>query len=170
MELSDLIQKRYSCRDYSSQKVSKDTLESLIELAHMAPSAVNFQPWEVIAITQDEGLEKVWDCYGKNWIKSAPVVFIICGNHQKSWKRADGKDFADVDAAIFTDHLTLAATNKGLATCWVCNFDREKLTSHFNLPNHIEPIVVLPLGYAADGNMPAKKRLSVNGIIHWDKY
>ena len=56
--------------------------------------------------------------------RTAPCVIVICGDHGASWKRkADGKDLCDVDVAITTDHMTLQATELGLATCWICNFD-----------------------------------------------
>ena len=65
-------------------------------------------------------------------------------------KRNDGKDHADIDAAIAADHITLAAASLGLATCWVCNFDKEKLVETLKLPLDYEPIVILPLGYPED--------------------
>ena len=49
----------------------------------------------------------------------APVIIAVCCDRSVSWKRADGKDYGDVDAAIALDHMTLAATEADLGTCWI---------------------------------------------------
>lgn len=45
------------------------------------------------------------------------------------------------------DHLILAATAEGLATCWVAAFKVPLLKSILNLPQGIEPIALTPVGY-----------------------
>jgi len=97
-------------------------------------------------------------------------VIIILANHEMSWKRSeDAKDHADIDISIAADHMTLAATDRGLATCWICNFDKQKTIELFDLPAHIEPIVFLPLGYPADEADPVRHRTQRKGmdeIVH----
>jgi len=94
---------------------------------------------------------------------------VICADHSQSWKRKeDGKDHADVDAAITTDHMTLQATALGLATCWICNFYVDKTRELLKLPDQLEPLVILPLGYALDSTDPerhAEKRKSLKEIV-----
>jgi nitroreductase len=70
--------------------------------------------------------------------------------HDEEWVRADGKHHGDIDIAIAVEHLCLAATEQGLATCWVCNFDAPLCKTLFDLPESEEPAVVIPLGYPAD--------------------
>ncbi|MCT4602113.1 MAG: nitroreductase family protein, partial [Marinifilum sp.] len=82
----------------------------------------------------------------------------------------DGKDHTDIDASIAIDHMTLQATELGLGTCWICNFYVEKCKDFFQLPDHIEPIAILSLGYPNDDKMPAKKRKSLEEIVHWEKF
>ena len=64
--------------------------------------------------------------------------------------RRDGKRHGDIDIAIATEHLCLAATEQGLGNCWVCNFDINMLRSSFPIPEGYDPAVLVPLGYAAD--------------------
>jgi nitroreductase len=96
-------------------------------------------------------------------------VIVICADHSQSWKRKeDGKDHADVDVAICTDHMTLQATELGLATCWICNFYVEKTRDLLSLPEHLEPVVILPLGYPLDSTDPerhAEKRKPLSDIV-----
>ena len=72
--------------------------------------------------------------------------------------RADGKRHGDIDIAIAVEHLCLAATEQGLATCWVCNFDAALCRRLFDLPDTEEPAVLIPIGYAADTHKPHTRK------------
>lgn len=79
--------------------------------------------------------------------------------------QVDGKDHADIDVAIAVEHLCLAATEQGLGTCWVCNFDVPLCREVLQLPVHIEPAVLIPVGYPAEQEMSTKKRKSLDEIL-----
>jgi len=174
MTFLDLAKQRFSARNYKPDHVSDEDLNYVLEAGRIAPSAVNYQPWQFIVIKEKENLEKVYGLYHREWFNTAPVVIILLADHNQSWKRAsNGKDHADVDVAIAADHITLAATEKGLGTCWICNFDKQKIIEFFNLPAHLEPIVILPLGYPvekADIKRHSSKRKSIEEIVHWESF
>jgi len=93
------------------------------------------------------------------------------GDHNKGWHRkSDGKDFTNIDVAISIDHLTLAATEKGLGTCWICNFDADKCCNILNLPKDMEPIALIPIGYPVIEPKSEKKRLPIDQLVHWNKF
>ena len=132
MEFLDICKGRYSVRDYKDQPIEKEKLLYILECARMAPSAVNFQPWFFIVVRDKDNREKVLEAYHRDWFKTAPCYIIMCADHSVSWKRRiDNKDFADVDVSIATEHICLAATEQGLGTCWVCNFDPGGLKENF---------------------------------------
>jgi len=136
----------------------------------MAPSAVNYQPWYFIVIVEKEDLTVFHEVYHRAWFKEAPVCIVACADHTQSWKRkSDGKDFADVDVAIAIDHLILKATELGLGTCWVCNFDVDLVRQKLELPDHIEPIAIVPIGYTTS-HAPVKSRKDLSTMIHWGKF
>ena len=154
MKLLSIMEKRCSVRDYSSRPVEKEKLEYLLEAARLAPSACNMQPWRFIVVQDSELLQKLHDCYEKEWFRTAPLCIVFCGDHETSWKRKyDGKDHCDVDIAIAVDHLTLAATEQGLGTCWICNFDPVLCREALQLPDTLEPIAMIPVGYPSDENV-----------------
>jgi nitroreductase len=154
----ELAKNRYSCRSYDSRPVEKEKLEMVLEAGRVAPSAVNFQPWHFYIFEGEEELGEIHRVYHREWIRTAPCVIVICGDHGRSWKRKDGKDHLDIDIGIVADHMTLQATDLGLATCWVCNFDPALTRELLKLPRQMEPIVLLPLGYPLDQPDPDRHR------------
>ncbi len=159
----EIVQNRYSSRNYQARSVEKDKLDYIMECVRLAPSAVNKQPWRFHIVTSDEEKVKVQQCYKRDWINTAPMYIVASILHDEEWVRRDGKHHGDIDIAIAVEHLCLAATEQGLATCWVCNFDAALLKEQFNLPENEEPAVIIPLGYAAD-ELREKNRKSIEEI------
>lgn len=173
MSFITLAKKRYSCRSYSSQPLPKETIDQVLEAARIAPSAVNAQPIHLVVITDVSLREEISNCYSRPWLKSAPVIIVACGDHSLSWRRADGKDHCDIDVAIAVDHITLAAADLGLGTCWICKFDAMKCSEILKLPAHVSPIALIPLGYSADSNEKQErhtKRKPLNELVRWNKF
>jgi nitroreductase len=167
MSILDIAQKRYSVRSYLDKEVEKDKLLQVLEAGRIAPSAVNFQPIHLLVITDQKEKEKIAEAYPRDWFKKAPVIIVACGNHSKSWKRNDGKDHCDIDVAIAIDHMTLAATDLGLGTCWVCAFDAKRCHEILQLPENMEVVALLPLGYPSGERSSEIKRQSMEDFVSW---
>lgn len=171
MSFLDIAKNRYSCRKYDARRVEEEKLMLVLEAGRVAPSAVNFQPWHFYVMQETDDLERFYGAYHREWFRTAPCVIVICADHSQSWKRkADGKDHGDIDAAITTDHMTLQATGLGLATCWICNFDVERTRELLKLPEYLEPVVILPLGYPLDETDPerhSEKRKPLSEIVSY---
>jgi nitroreductase len=168
MQFATLANQRHSVRSFTSRKVEKSTIEQIIEVARKAPSAVNFQPFTVYAILEVENLEKIKKSYHRSWMNLASVVIVVVSNRDMAWKRSiDMKNYADIDAAIFIDHLTLQAADIGLGTCWVCNFDVDVVNEILGLKPNQEPIALIPIGYPESDEIPAKKRKGLDELVVW---
>ena len=171
MQLQQVIKDRFSVRNFKNSPVEPEKLKVILEAGRLAPSAVNFQPCDFIVVQQPENLKKIQEIYPREWITTAPVVIIACSNHSTSWKRrSDGKDYADVDISIAVDHMILQATEIGLGSCWVCNFDVKKCSELFHIPSEIEPVVLIPLGYSGISVAPEKRRKPLEEITHWETF
>ncbi len=166
----DLAAQRFSLRRFSEQPVEKEKILQILEAARLAPSAVNYQPCHFIVVTDGELKAKIAEGYSREWFAKAPVVIVACGDCNTSWKRRDGKDHVDIDVAIAVDHLTLAAVEQGLGTCWVCAFDAAHVHQVLQLPEHMEVIALIPLGYTGDDHRPLKKRKDLDEIVSWNGY
>lgn len=168
MNFLDLARERYSLRNYSPQPIEREKLEYVLQAAQLAPSAANCQPWSFIVIRNSQLMARILECYHRDWFKTAHTCIVVVGDHEQSWKRKDGKDHCDIDAAIAADHITLAAAEQGLGTVWVCNFDEEKVRKVLELTEDQEVVAIIPIGYPGEGNeIPEKKRKNFNEIVRW---
>ena len=167
MELLDIAKSRYSVRSYSDKKVEKEKLDQILEAAHVAPTAANLQPVRLLVVREKENLDKIGKAAN---IYDAPLAIIVCSDHSKAWTRPfDGKQTVDIDASILTDHMMLEATELGLGSVWVCYFKQDVIKKEFALPDDLEPINILAIGYAdespASPNCHAQMRIPMEELV-----
>jgi nitroreductase len=169
MSLGELVKQRFSVRAYLDRPVEEEKIMQVLEAARVAPSAANRQPWHFVVITDPAQRTALGEAYGKEWFVDAPVQLAFCADTQACWKRGDGKSYADVDVAIAFDHMTLAAAEIGLGTCWIGAFKADVARRVLGLPDHVEPIALTPLGYH-EQEVPEKKRKSMDEVVHWQRF
>ncbi|MCF0196498.1 MAG: nitroreductase family protein [Bacteroidaceae bacterium] len=157
MTFKELATRRYSCRNYTAEPVSEEDVAYIMECARIAPSAVNLQPWHFYVITQDELRQHIIQCYQREWIAQAPLFILCTVRHDQQWvRKADLKPHGNIDIAIAAEHICLAAAERGLGTCWVCNFDATLCHKLFDLPEQEEAAVIIPVGHI-DTTIEAKR-------------
>ncbi|GAB6010949.1 nitroreductase family protein [Viscerimonas tarda] len=171
MNLKELSQNRYSVRAYLPDEIEKEKLDYMLECARLSPSACNFQPWFLYIVSSPDKKKALQAAYNRDWFKTAPLYIVVCADRSQSWKRtaSDQKDHGDIDAAIVSEHICLAAEDAGLGACWVCNFDPSILKKALNLPENQEPVAIFPVGYIDKANsiIPEKKRKEISGLTKW---
>ena len=170
MTVYEAIQKRFSCRSYKPDPVPREIIEKVIAMAGQAPSAKNLQPWKFIVLTDPETRNALRQAYDREWFSTAPVVIAACGLMEEGWKRSwDKEDFTRVDVAIAFDHLTLAAVQEGLATCWIGAFKEDIAEKILGVPDGVKIVAMTPLGYPA-AVQPERSRKPLNEILKWEKW
>src|SRR5690554_1017339 len=169
MKFLQLAQKRFSTRKFSSKPLEQEKIIKILEVARWAPSACNNQPWIFIVLRDDSSKPKLKSVYNREWFLNAPVIIAACYDRKKSWKRKDGKEFGDIDVALAMDHLTLAAAEEGLGTCWIGSFEFDEAKRVLALPEHIDPVAFTPLGYPQD-SVTGKMRKDMQEIVFWEKF
>lgn len=170
MNLKELIESRYSVRNYLQKEIEKEKIECVLNCARLAPSACNFQPWHFYVVSDAEIKGHIVESYNREWFKSAPVYLVVCENREEAWVRKyDNKNHADIDASIACEHICLAIAEVGLGTCWVCNFDPTILKKALSITDTKEPIAIFPIGYIDEENskVPEKKRKSISETTNW---
>lgn len=169
MEFLELVEKRYSVRTYKPEDVEDEKLNTVLEAARLAPTAVNYQPFQIIVIHTKGRENELNRIYPAEWFVQSPLIICVCAVRDKAWKRRDGKNFMDIDATIVMDHIILAATSIGLGTCWIGAFDAAAAKEVLNLPEGIEPVVFTPLGYPAD-EPGTKKREKLSKLVRYENW
>lgn len=171
MNFLEIAKSRYSVRSYSDKKVEQEKLDKILYAAHVAPTAANLQPVRLIAVQSDEGLNKIGKAAN---IYGAPLAIIVCSEHNKAWTRPfDGKQTVDIDASILTDHMMLEATELGLGSVWICYFKPDIISREFDLPDNLEPINILAMGYSnespADPERHTTQRIPLGDLVYYEK-
>lgn len=171
MDFLEIAKKRYSVHSYSDRKVEGEKLDKILQAAHIAPTAANLQPVHLIVVQKKDGLERIGK--GAN-IYGAPLAIIVCADHNKAWVRPfDKKKTSDIDASILTDHMMIEATELGLGSVWVCYFKPDVIRKEFSLPDNLEPINILAIGYsneaAADPERHSQNRIPIKELVSYEK-
>jgi nitroreductase len=169
MNFQELIYHRYSVREYLPDTVEPSLLDQVLTAAQFAPTAANMQPFKLIVIHTDDKKEEIRKIYDRDWFSDAPILICACGIPEQGWVRADGKPYLDVDIAIVIDHVSLAAADLGLGTCWVASFDVDAAREYLQIPPTAEPIIMMSLGYPA-GSPGEKERKSLEELVSFDSW
>lgn len=159
MEFTQVIQARYSCKKYSSRPVEEEKLQAILAAGRLAPTAKNLQEHKIYVLRSPEALAAVdanTPCrYG------APCVLAVAYNRETVFTYPGGKhDSGAEDATIVATHLLLAAANEGVDSCWLNFFDPEKTAAALQLPEDETILMLLDLGYAAEGAGPLPNHAS----------
>ena len=153
MEFKEVVKNRYSCKKYSARKLEAAKLEAILEAGRLAPTAKNLQEQHVYVVQSEEILAKidgVTPCrYG------APAVLVVAFDKNNVFTYPGGKRDSGVeDATIVATHMILAAADEGVDSCWINFFDPDKMAEAIDLPENEEILMLLDLGYAAEGAGP----------------
>lgn len=168
-DMLSLSEERFSARKFTTQEVSDEDLKYILECVRMAPSACNKQPWKWLVVKSEDAKKKLQACYSREWFLTAPMYIMGMRNKQENWvRKEDNKPHGDIDVAIATEHLCLAAAERGLGTCWVCNYDPVKMHAYFEADGRedYEAVVIIPIGHIAEDCPHAeKKRKEIAEIV-----
>lgn len=153
MDFLKLATDRYSVRKFKPQHLPQEVIDKILAAGHVAPTGCNFQPQRILVLNTDESAEKLKGCTKCHF--DAPTAMLVCYNQDESWTRKyDGAQSAPVDACIVTTHMMLMAHTLGVGSTWVMHFDPLKMREAFKIPENIELVALLVMGYPADDAAP----------------
>lgn len=172
MDFEKVIAERYSVRKFENKHLEKEVVDKILNAGHIAPTGCNFQPQRILVLNTDESVEKLKDCTRCHF--DAPCAMVVCCNMDETWTRPyDGKMSAPVDAAIVTTHMMLEAHNIGVGTCWVMHFNPFKIKECFNIPENIEPVALLVMGYPHKDSVPNERHSQsrpIDEVVFYDSF
>ena len=164
MDALDAIDNRKSVRKYNSKLVSKEIIERIINAGRKAPSAVNVQPWEFIAVTGLNIRKKLADVadYGKFIAESPLCIVVFC---------KDTKYYLE-DGCAAVENILIAATALGLGTCWIAGDKKsyaETVREILKVPIGYKLIALISAGYSDDDGRPRAKR-ELKEVLHYETF
>ncbi len=156
------IHDRTSIRSYTEEAVPASMLETLLRAAMAAPSSRNVQPW-LFYIVEDRALltRLSEELPSARMLAQAPLAIVVCGDTQKGDPNAEQVHNWVMDCSAATQNLLLAAHSLGLGAVWTGVYPYAERISTvraaLNLPGHIVPLNVVPVGFPAAHAHPKDK-------------
>ena len=153
MEFTQVIENRYSCKNFSARQLAPAQLDAILAAGRVAPTAKNLQEQRIYVIQSAQGLAKIDTATPCRY--GAPTCLVVAFDRSNVFTYPGGKRDSGVeDASIVATHLMLAAANAGVDSCWLNFFDPDKLAQALGLPENEEIVMLLDLGHAAEGAGP----------------
>ena len=167
VDILSLLKSRRSIRLYQDKPVPQDLLLQILEAGRWAPSGANLQPWHFIVVTDAETRKRIGEAARFLFIKSsdvenAPVILVLGFDTRK------GK-YGRYDATLAGGNMMTMATSAGLGTCWIGAFDQRKVKEILEIPDPIEVIGLITLGYP-DEKAETPPRVELEKIVHWESW
>ncbi|MDR0442583.1 MAG: nitroreductase family protein [Treponema sp.] len=147
--MNTLFEKRRSIRKFQPDKpVTREQLDRLLKAAMLAPSACNTRPWEFLAITKREMLDKIAEIhpYAKMCETATAAIVVVALPQTK--EKPEGYFPQDCGAA--TENILLEAAGIGLGACWCGVYPREErmvsIRGLFNIQEPKIPFNIIAIG------------------------
>lgn len=172
MKFSQMALLRESCRNFKAEPIPKEHLISIIETAHISPSACNSQPWH-LTLAVGESAKKVASCtqeLGMNKFTDNCPAFIVINEEPATLSAKLGgavkhQQYAQMDIGILTAHICYAARDFGISSCILGWFNEEKLREVIGIQKDRRIRLIIALGYAASDDLRTKKRKELSDIL-----
>ncbi|MCX5260593.1 nicotinate-nucleotide--dimethylbenzimidazole phosphoribosyltransferase [Streptomyces canus] len=188
---------------FRSDPIPHEVLLRVLEAAHTAPSVGHSQPWDFVVIRSAETRAAMQDlatrqreAYAKSLPKGrakqfkelkieaileTPVNIVVTADPTRGGRHTLGRhtqpQMAPYSAALAVENLWLAARAEGLGVGWVSFFDEREMVRALGLPEHLEVIAYLCVGYVDEFPdepelMQAgwSKRRPLSWVVHEETY
>lgn len=168
----ETIRTRTSIRAFTDQPVEEEKIEQLLRAAMAAPTAVNSQPWAFVVVRDRAQLERLREAHPyAQMLATAQAAIVVCGDMTKALEGAvQGYWIQDTSAA--TENILLAAHALGLGAVWTGVYPNPQVLPRVHevleLPQHVIPLNIIPVGYPAQSPEPKDKWKPEN--IHYERW
>jgi nitroreductase len=166
-----LAQSRQSIRAFTPQSLSDSQIEDVLAAAIAAPSAGNKQAWH-FEVVRDPALKSAIaeQAAKQPWIATAPIVIVVCADPAQNSERYGerGRDLYTIqDTAAAIQNMLLCAVDLGLGGCWCGGFDERTAAEILDLPTHLRPIALLPIGYPGGPAPDPRPRRPISEVVNF---
>jgi len=169
MDALEAICGRRSIRQYTAEKITEATIETILKAAMSAPSANDRQPWHFVVINGRTILDQIPEFHKHaQMIREAPLAILICGDE----KLAVNHGYMIQDCSAAAENLLIAVHALGLGAVWLGVYPMEQrikpMADLLSLPDGIVPIALIPVGHPAEQKPPAERYKPER--IRWNRW
>lgn len=169
MEFYETVRKRRSYRKYKPNMPDEEQINRILNAARLAPTWANKQGMHYIVVKEPEKVKKVWKATGQRTKFQEAPMFIVGVISEKD-SGENGIKYFSVDFGICFEHIMLAATAEGLATCWIGWFNEKKLRKILSVPEEYSILGLTPLGFPVKEKGEVSDRKSLEEIVHYETF
>ncbi|MET7621039.1 nicotinate-nucleotide--dimethylbenzimidazole phosphoribosyltransferase [Streptomyces sp. NPDC005408] len=188
---------------FRSDPIPHEVLLRVLEAAHTAPSVGHSQPWDFVVIrsaetrrTMHELAQRQREAYAKSLPKGrakqfkelkieaildTPVNIVVTADPTRGGRHTLGRhtqpQMAPYSSALAVENLWLAARAEGLGVGWVSFFDEREMVRALGLPEHLEVVAYLCVGYVDEFPEEPElmqagwsKRRPLSWVVHEETY
>ncbi|MEV8018630.1 nicotinate-nucleotide--dimethylbenzimidazole phosphoribosyltransferase [Streptomyces sp. NPDC086554] len=188
---------------FRGDPIPHEVLLRVLEAAHTAPSVGHSQPWDFVVIrsaetrrTMHELAMRQKDAYAKSLPKGrakqfkelkieaildTPVNIVVTADPTRGGRHTLGRhtqpQMAPYSSALAVENLWLAARAEGLGVGWVSFFDEREMVRTLGLPEHLEVVAYLCVGYVDEFPEEPElmqagwsKRRPLSWVVHEETY
>ncbi|HED7889266.1 TPA: NAD(P)H-dependent oxidoreductase [Campylobacter coli] len=157
----EIFSTRYSCRNFKNEKLKKEDLDTILEIARLSPSSLGLEPWRFLVVQDDNKKEELAQICNQQQLDTYMPFLQSLSQEQKI-------SYAREQAHIALASILYSANALNIASCTIGGFDKEKLDSYLLLDTKKEKsTLVIALGYSNDEKIPQKNRFEFDKIVQF---
>jgi nitroreductase len=185
MPLTDLLKRVCHVSDFEMTEITDELLNTIVSAAMPAPSTADVQPWEVVAVrTKEQKLgisTAMLDSHlrantggerRRHGLVDAPLLLVVCLDHVRAKVRFGERGervFGIQDTGFAIQNMRLVALENGVKSCLLREFDANQVARLLELPGHIEPLILIALGFSSI-EPKEMTHLELEDYLHHEKW
>jgi nitroreductase len=172
MKFDKALKGRRSIRKYKEKKLSRNSLNAILDAIRYAPSAGNLQNWRLIVVEDENKKEEIAKyCFKQKWMTRASVIVVVCSDDSDVKRTYGDKSdmFCRQNCAAGIQNMLLKAYSIGIGSCWVGAHDDDKIKALLKMPDNINIEAVICFGHA-DENPEMPRRIDLRDIVHFEEW
>ncbi|MFF4407808.1 nitroreductase family protein [Streptomyces sp. NPDC001262] len=172
-ETLHVLRTRSVLRNYADEPVDDATVEQLLECMLAAPTASNKQAWSFVVVREPENVRRL-RAFSPGMIGTPAFIVVACVDRRMAAGFSGDisrkiYDTSKLCVAMAVENLLLSAHAMGLGGCPVSSFREEVIRLLLDLPEYLEPLLLVPVGRPAQGPTPSDRR-DKNEVISYESW
>lgn len=170
VDIMELIESRRSVRSFTKKGIANEDVFEILKAGVWAPTPSNVQSWR-FGVVEEEGELDILKNLSPGFPESAPLGIVVCSSN-KDISDFGGEELVflrSAELAMAVQNMLLAAWDKEIGTCTVASFSEGGIAELLDLPDSIEPVLLVAVGYPETVPEPPERK-DLEEITFWGSY